>query len=602
MNVPFRKRGFRRTQRNLEISPDEILLDAHNLPDFDQHRFEGRLEKPILRRNIFFVFGVFTFVFFICVAKLWSLQIVYGETFAEKSENNSLRQEIIFAERGTVVDRFDVPLIWNEPRDASLVSKRMYIDKGGFSHLLGYVSYPKKDSAGYYYQDFFEGKDGLEMLYNNELKGENGEMLTETNAKGEIQSQSSVRFPVDGEKIKLSIDSRVQAELFKNIEQLSSKVGFSGGAAGIVDIESGELLALTSYPEFTSQAMSDGNSSQIAAWNKDTRKPYLDRALGGLYTPGSIVKPFVSIGALMEGVIDPKKQILSTGQIEVPNPYDPKQKTVFKDWKAHGLVDMRRAIAVSSDVYFYEVGGGFQGQRGLGITNLEKYFRLFGMGSTTGVDLQSEKSGTIPNPAWKAINFPDDTTWRLGDTYHTAIGQYGVQVTPIEMLRATASLVNGGKLVTPTFRKIDVRDAVYTTLDIPEVYFQIAREGMRGSVEYGTATGLNVPYVKIAAKTGTAQLGYHNEAVNSWVMGFFPYEKPRYAFIALMERGPLHNTLGGTYVMRQTFDWMQEHTPEYFGNSPKKPRESEATLIATGSVTNISPSPQNTDVPEVPTR
>ena len=132
-------------------------------------------------------------------------------------------------------------------------------------------------------------------------------------------------------------------------------------------------------------------------------------------SPGSIVKPYVAIAALEEKVIDPEKEILSTGSISVPNPYDPTRKTVFMDWKAHGLVDMRRAIAVSSNVYFYEVGGGFEGQPGLGIARLNKYFRMFGLGKSVDGGLFDGPAGTVPSPEWKERVFPGDP-WRIGDT------------------------------------------------------------------------------------------------------------------------------------------------------------------------------------------
>jgi penicillin-binding protein 2 len=274
------------------------------------------------------------------------------------------------------------------------------------------------------------------------------------------------------------------------------------------------------------------------------------------------MKPYVAIGALSENIIDPKKQILSTGSISVPNPYDKTKKTVFNDWKAHGWVDMKRAIAVSSNVYFFEVGGGFENQKGLGITNIEKYLRLFGFGSATGINIGDEETGTIPNPAWKAEYF-DGEEWRVGDTYNTAIGQYGMQVTPIQVVRAVTALANNGTLLKPTIFN-DPNDTFSEKLPLKEDYFEIIREGMReGVAGGGTAQALNIPEVNVAAKTGTAELGSEKRSVNSWVTGFFPYENPRYAFIVQMESGPRANLTGATFVMRSLFEWMALNTPEY---------------------------------------
>jgi penicillin-binding protein 2 len=167
----------------------------------------------------------------------------------------------------------------------------------------------------------------------------------------------------------------------------------------------------------------------------------------GVYTPGSIVKPFLALAALHEGVITPEKVIYTTGELKIPNPYNPTNFTIFKDNADHGAVDMRKALEVSSNVYFYQISGGFGDQRGIGIANIEKYMKLFGVGSKTGINASDEIDGTIPSIAWKEKRFPGDP-WRIGDTYNTSIGQYGFQVTPIQMLRAVAGLAARGTLVT----------------------------------------------------------------------------------------------------------------------------------------------------------
>ena len=225
---------------------------------------------------------------------------------------------------------------------------------------------------------------------------------------------------------------------------------------------------------------------------------------------------------------------------------------------------MGQAIAVSSDVYFYIIGGGFAGQKGIGIANIEKYSRLFGIGEKTGIDLPDEKGGTIPSPGWKAKNFNGDI-WRIGDTYHTAIGQYGFQVTPLEMVRAVSVIANYGKLVSPhlILGDKDMENKI-TLIDFKKEYYNTVQDGMRQCATYGTAVALNVPYVKVAAKTGTAQIGIAKNKVNSWVMGFFPYDNPKYAFTIMMEAGPSTNGVGASSIMRQLLDWMSINTPEYF--------------------------------------
>jgi penicillin-binding protein 2 len=332
-----------------------------------------------------------------------------------------------------------------------------------------------------------------------------------------------------------------------------------------MNVKNGEIIVSTSYPEYNSAILSKGEDTEvIQTYLKDKRKVFLDRVISGLYTPGSIVKPFFALGALAENIISPEKQILSTGSISIPNPYFPDQDSVFKDWKAHGWVDMRRALAVSSDVYFYEIGGGFKEQKGLGILNLEKYSKLFGIGQKSGIDLPDETSGIVPNPEWKIKNFNGDP-WRIGDTYHTSIGQYGFQVTPMEMTRAIGALANYGKLLTPHLILEDKeKEMNFSQIELNKEFYKIVHEGMRMATTSGTASILSVPYVEIAAKTGTAQLGALKNKVNSWIVGFFPYEDPKYAFTIMMESGPSSGTIGAVSIARELFDWMNIYTPEYF--------------------------------------
>ena len=332
-----------------------------------------------------------------------------------------------------------------------------------------------------------------------------------------------------------------------------------------MDARNGEILTATSFPEYNSEILSLGEDvNAIESYAKDDRKLYLDRTLSGLYTPGSIVKPFFALGALAENVIDPNKKILSTGSISIPNPYFPDQKSVFKDWRVNGWTNMAEAIAVSSDIYFYEVGGGFEDQMGLGFLNLEKYAQLFGIGTKTGVDLPDETSGTVPSPAWKAKTFGNDP-WRIGDTYNTAIGQYGFQVTLMEMVRSIGAVANYGKLVTPHFVLSDTEmEKKISLINLSKEHYDVVHDGMRQAVTYGTAVALNVPYVNVAAKTGTAQVGVAKSKVNSWVVGFFPYENPKYVFTIMMEAGPSGGGVNAAYVMRQLLDWMSLNTPEYF--------------------------------------
>lgn len=547
-----------------DIDPDVVFLDSANLMNFNKDQFEGRIEKPISKSTLTILFFSFGIIFCGLLYKVFMLQIVNGEDNYFLSENNRLKDSVIFATRGNVYDRNGESLIWNEPQGENEdFAKRMYTKQEGISSLLGFITYPKKDAKGFFYELNYSGKEGIEKQFEHIIGGKNGSRITETNALGDIVSQNVIHHPNPGDSLTLSIDSHIQEQLYKSIKEIAEQVPFQGGGGVIMDIHTGEILALTSYPNYDSQKLADGDSEYIKQINQDKRKPFLNRITQGLYTPGSIVKPYVAVGALNEGVIDQYTNIISTGKLEVPNPYDPSNPTYFSDWKAHGAVDARRALAVSSNIYFYVVGGGYKDIDGLGITKLEQYYRKFGFGSPVGGDVSSSYSGTIPNPKWKEENFDGDI-WRLGDTYFTSIGQYGFQATPLQAVRAVAAIANKGTVLNP----IIVKDAE-TQIDHkiegikPEVW-DIVQEGMRQGVLEGTAKGLNMDAVKIAAKTGTAELGVTKDNVNSWTTGFFPYDNPRYAFVVVMEKGSSHNVIGGVAVSRKLFDWMAIYTPEYF--------------------------------------
>ncbi len=552
-----------------DIAPDEIFLDSKNLPEFNTQQFEGRLEQPIPKKSIF-ILGSF---FFVCacffVYQLGNLQIIKGETYFKKSENNTLMKEPIFADRGLIYDRNDVLLSWNTWSNTDLNKfsspTRSYIKDAGFGLLLGYVSSPAKDSSGRYWQDSFIGKDGVEKSYNNNLTGKNGVRITETDVRGSIQSENIVTPPIAGENIKLSLDSRIQKKMYDSIVSMAQNASFSGGAGVLMDIKTGELLAIASYPEYDPNVLSTGeNKKVISEYFSDKRKVFLNRPVSGLYTPGSIVKPFLGYGALAENVISPQKQIYSNGSISIPNPYFPEKKTIFKDHGSFGYVDMKKAIAISSDVYFYEIGGGFESQKGLGVLNIDKYAKMFGMSDKTGIDIGGEKLGVVPTPEWKASTFKGDA-WRVGDTYNTSIGQYGFQVTPLAMAKAVAGIASMGIIPTPHVRLDDKNfESKVVTIPIDQDKMKVIHTGMRMAVTEGTATALNLSSVQVAAKSGTAQVGLGNTNTNSWIVGFFPYENPRYSFAILMERGPKAASGNATRVMSEVVDYMSVYTPEYF--------------------------------------
>lgn len=553
---------FRRGKIRSEIHPDEILIDSQNVSEFDTDQFEGRIERPLSRRQLVAAGGVVGLAIILLFARAGALQVVHGAEYAQQAKENQLTEHTIFADRGAIVDRNGVPLAWNEREEVGDdFAKRVYSGLHGLAHAVGYTRAPAKDSTGHYFRTAFEGLDGAEHAYNDKLGGQNGLELTETDARGHVISQATTRAPVAGETLQLSLDAKVTQGLYDVLAKNASDANFQGAAGVIMDVRTGELLALTSYPEYSQNAMVAGDRELLGQYNTDKRQPFLDRAIDGLYAPGSIVKPIMAVGGLTEGVITPQTLITSTGQLTLPNPYDPAHPSIFRDWRVNGTMTVRDAIAVSSDVFFYQVGGGFQNQKGIGIANIDKYLKMFGYGDDAGLAGFSSKKGVIATPEWKAETFPKDPTWRIGDTYHTVIGQYGTQVTPLQAVREAATLANSGTLLIPTLIASSTPQG--KKLPIAADVMEVVREGMRQGVTSGIATSINFPWVHAAAKTGTAEIGAKNEYWNAWMIGFWPYENPKYAFAIVLDRGPAHTSTGGNAVMSQFFTWMHENAPQY---------------------------------------
>ena len=553
----------RKRRQDLEIAPDEIFLDASNAPAFDRARFEGRLEKPLSQGTFFSLFAVLALLFLILTVRAWNLEITNGAAFARESAHNSLIITTLFAPRGLITDMHGIVLAENVERENGLpgqVSLARNYPYPSLSHVIGYVSYPKKDASGVYYDTSVTGITGIEAEYDAVLAGENGKLLVETDALGRVRSEGSIVPPREGMKIQLSIDASLQKLFARAIAGIIQSQRFIAGAGAIMDVRSGGVRALVSYPSYDSNVMASGEpSSAILGYNTNIGRPFLDHAVQGVYAPGSIVKPLIASGALTDGLITPHTVIDDRGFLSIPDPYHPGKEFIYKGWRALGAVDVKKAIAWSSDIFFYTLGGGFGSQKGLGIDRLGYWYRQFGLGSTTGIDLPGEANGLVPTPEWKQATFNEP--WYLGDTYFTAIGQYAVQVTPIQMARATAALTNGGKLLTPTLLAEKV--PVYTQVPVSPEVLAVVREGMRQTVTGALAREINLPYVRVAAKTGTAQTGTRNQYDNSWVIGFFPYENPQYAFAVVLERGPEGSGSQAVNVMRDLFNALYAERSPY---------------------------------------
>lgn len=421
------------------------------------------------------------------------------------------------------------------------------------AQTLGYagqMSVAEKSDYPEFYATEKVGKSGLEAEYETFLHGQVGKKETEVDAKGKKQRLEGIKDPTKGDALVLSIDSGLQKQYFDSLEKAVKGLGFrSERAAGVaMNPKTGEILAMVSLPSFDPNIFSKQiESATLQNLFNNPEQPFLNRAIAGQYPPGSTIKIIVAAAGLQEEVITPKTTINATGSIRVQSIYDPKIWYTFPDWKIHGITNLYKAIAQSSDVYFYAVGGGYDKIVGLGIDRLTKYFNLFGLGQKTGIDLPGEKVGIVPTPAWKKQVKNED--WFLGDTYHISIGQGDLTLTPIQLAVATSAIANGGKIVKPFMVdkildsnnnvKKDINPEMIRQLPISQENLQEVRNAMREMVVNGTGSGLKNAMGSIAAKSGSAQYSTKTEKTRAWFTGFAPFDDPRVVVTLVIEEGQM---------------------------------------------------------------
>lgn len=431
----------------------------------------------------------------------------------------------------------------------SYVATRNYVTTSGLGHILGYTSrMNESDSAKYpdYPEQAPIGRVGLESSYDHVLRGQVGVTDIEVNATGQFQRIIDRVPPKIGTTLQLSLDLDLQAEMEAALREAMDKEQAKQAVGVAMDPSTGAILASVSLPSYDANLFARGITSQeFEALNSDENKPLLNRAVAGVYPAGSTIKPFVAAAALEEKTITPTTSLdTSAGVIEVAG-------SRFPDWKRHGVTNVGQAIAESNNIFFYALGGGYKNISPLGIDRLEKYFKLFGFSSVTGIDYAKESIGLIPTPEWKRKAKKE--SWYLGDTYHVSIGQESLLVTPTQMLRALASLINGGTLVTPHVvtamqdpQTGSVNPATYPEKKLPLSASSISavQNGMRLSVELdtGSARSLQALPFRSGGKTGTAQFD-NNRRTHAWYIGYAPLDNPKIAVVVLVEGGGEGNAI-----------------------------------------------------------
>ncbi|MEK7077199.1 MAG: hypothetical protein AAB967_03135, partial [Patescibacteria group bacterium] len=228
---------WRTRHPNPEIEPDEIFLDSSNAPAFDRARFEGRLEKPLSHGTFFYLAAALSLLFFTLTVRTWNLQITNGNAFAAESANNSLEVTMLFAQRGVITDVNGVVLAENVEKEDGTVIRNYPVPSLG--QIIGYVSYPKKDSKGIYYDTTETGMVGLEAEYDAHLAGKNGQLLTETDAFGRIRSEGTIVRAEEGQMLRLSIDANLEKFFASAISAIAGRYGFIAGAGIIMSVDTG---------------------------------------------------------------------------------------------------------------------------------------------------------------------------------------------------------------------------------------------------------------------------------------------------------------------------------------------------------------------------
>lgn len=438
-----------------------------------------------------------------------------------------------------------------------------------FSHVLGYTGRLTQEDLEAFPDYFLServGKGGLEAEYERTLRGEPGERLVEVDVLGRQIKEMGIKKEIPGQNIITTIDFDLQQKIFQELTGSLKARNLTRGTVIALDPKSGQILSLVNLPSFDNnlfeQSISSGDLNKILE-NRD--QPFFNRAISGQYPPGSTIKPLIGAAALEEKIVTPATTINDPGNIVIVNQYNPSIIYNFPDWKVHGTVNIYSAIAQSCNVYFYTVGGGYGKIEGLGPERIKKYLQLFGLGQALGIDLPGESEGLVPDEEWKERVKGEQ--WYIGDTYHFSIGQGDLLVTPLQMLLAIAAIANQGKLFEPYLvDKIIDSDKNIIKVSEPRLIREnfisqeslaVIRKGMREAVVSGSAASLAGLEVKIAGKTGTAQVAGQKNP-NAWFVGFAPYDNPQMVLVVLVENGGEGSTVA-VPIAREILSW-------YFSN------------------------------------
>jgi len=426
---------------------------------------------------------------------------------------------------------------------------RSYAFGPSFAHVIGYVQPPNDEDIAnnpreaerlLRHPGFRVGKTGVEVAREMDLRGQAGALKTEVNARGrvirELPEQSTE--PVSGRDVVLTLDADIQRYAHERLGQESA-------SAVVMDVNTGELIAMVSTPSFDPNLFVGGiSTADYAALRENDHNPLFQKSIQGTYPPGSTFKAVVAAAALEHAVIPPTERVTCTGSVRLGN-------REFHCWRrrGHGPVDLREAVKTSCDIYFYEIAAR------LGIDPLHAMATRFGIGEQFDIGVAGVRRGTMPNPAWKRARY--DQGWSTGDTYNTGIGQGYVTASPLQLAVMTARVASGRAVSPSLYRNAMMPPAPH--IGISDAALASVRDGLRAVVEEPGGTsyslgGLGLGDIEMAGKTGTAQVysitaaeresGVREQEDLPWrlrdhglFMCYAPADRPKYACVVVVEHG-----------------------------------------------------------------
>ena len=558
--------------------PDYILKDSSKRKDYD---YEGKKQssKDLLLPLLFLI------LFAVLASRLFFLQVIKGSYYRYLSDSNRTKTVVIHAPRGIIFDRFGIPLVFNVPgfreiidnktvllsQDEALVkiakgqqglevdSLRQYPYKESFSHVVGFIGQISKEElvmpeySSYMGGDVI-GKSGIEQQYQELLKGTNGKILYEVDARGKIIRKLGQEDPIPGKNIQVTLDAKLQNAVSQATKDVTK-------GAVVVSTPKGEILALLSKPSFDPNLFTMGKSYKISTESSyqtigdilsdSKNQPLLNRTISGVYPPGSTFKLVVAAAGLENKIIDENWEVQDTGVLNVGS-------FSFSNWYYTGYggkdgnVNIVKGIKRSNDIFFYKLA------EKTGVDKISETAFKFGLDKPLGIDLKGEEGGSVPTQNWKQSVIGEQ--WYLGDTYHYGIGQGFLLTTPLQVNGWTQIIANSGTLYKPHLLK-SMKSEILSSKLLDQHSADLIRQGMIESCSPGgvawplyelriknselridnknflpVATGSSdMRQVSVACKTGTAEHGGPNTKPHAWITLFAPAFNPEIVITVLAE-------------------------------------------------------------------